>query len=79
MPAYAGSIKTEALSEYGQTGRLIPCNDCGRKFNEQAISKHKKICRKVFVEKREAFDVKEQRKATDATGKGLEVDNYSKK
>jgi hypothetical protein len=33
----------------------------------------------VFVEKREAFDTKEQRKATDATGKGLEVDNYSKK
>ena len=60
-------------------GRLIPCNDCGRKFNEQAISKHHKICKKVFVEKREAFDIAEHRKATDASGKGLEEDPYSKK
>jgi hypothetical protein len=41
--------------------------------------KHRKVCRKVFVEKRKAFDIAEQRKATDATGKGLEEDPYSKK
>ncbi len=32
------------------------CPDCGRKFNEIAFSKHVKICRKVFVQKRKAFD-----------------------
>ncbi len=60
-------------------GRLFPCNDCGRKFNEQAIVKHRKICRKVFVEKRKEFDITEHRKATDANGKGIEEDYYSKK
>jgi hypothetical protein len=33
----------------------------------------------VFVEKRKAFDIAEQRKPTDATGKGLEEDPYAKK
>jgi hypothetical protein len=43
------------------------------------LQKHAKICRKVFVEKRKAFDIAEHRKATDASGKGLEEDKYSKK
>lgn len=41
--------------------------------------KHRKICKKVFVEKRKAFDITEHRKATDAAGKGLEEDPYQKK
>lgn len=41
--------------------------------------KHRKVCKKVFVEKRKAFDVAAQREATDASGKGLEEDPYSKK
>ncbi len=41
--------------------------------------KHAKICKKVFVEKRKAFNIAEQRQATDANGKGLENDPYSKK
>ena len=36
------------------------------------MQKHAKICKKVFMQKRKAFDVKEQRKATDAAGKGVE-------
>lgn len=79
-PAYAGaSGGGDQPEEYGEVGRLIECNDCGRKFNEQAIVKHRKICKKVFVEKRKAFDIQEHRKATDATGKGLEEDPYTKK
>lgn len=31
------------------------------------------------MEKRKTFDIAEQRKATDATGKGLEEDPYAKK
>jgi len=38
------------------------------------MQKHQKICDKVFGQKREVFDMKEQRKATDAAGKGLEDD-----
>ena len=80
-PAYAGSGfgNADLPDEYGEVGRLIPCNDCGRKFNQQAMMKHAKICKKVFVEKRKAFDIAEHRKATDASGKGLEEDKYSKK
>ena len=44
-------------------GERIPCPDCGRKFNEAALVKHTRICKKVFVEKRKAFDMKDQRKA----------------
>jgi hypothetical protein len=40
-----------------------PCSSCGRKFNSAALAKHERICQKVFVDKRKAFDVKEQRKA----------------
>jgi len=40
-----------------------PCNTCGRKFNSAALEKHEKICQKVFVQKRKAFDMKDARKA----------------
>lgn len=69
----------EEPDEYGDAGMLIPCRDCGRKFNQQAMQKHQKICKKVFVEKRKAFNIAEQRQATDANGKGLENDPYSKR
>lgn len=38
-------------------GERIPCSSCGRKFNSTAISKHEKICYKVFQQKRKAFNV----------------------
>jgi len=39
------------------------CPDCGRKFNDKAFTRHIKICKKVFVEKRKAFDMTTQRVA----------------
>lgn len=62
-PAYAGSSSANngQPEEYGEVGRLIPCNDCGRTFNQQAMMKHAKICKKVFVEKRKAFNAAEHR------------------
>ena len=39
----------------------IECQTCGRKFNSQALVKHQKGCKKVFVEKRKVFDTKQQR------------------
>ena len=44
-------------------GYRVECRSCGRKFNETAIAKHEGICQKVFIQKRKAFDMKEQRKA----------------
>ena len=51
---------------------MIQCSTCERKFNAKALERHSKICVKVFQQKREAFNMAEQRKATDASGKGLE-------
>ena len=60
QPAFAGAGQGPELpEEYGDAGRLIECQDCGRRFNDQAIQKHRKFCKKVFVEKRKAFDVTE--------------------
>lgn len=40
---------------------LHMCPDCGRKFNEQALSKHIRVCQKVFQKKRKIFDSKQAR------------------
>ena len=38
-----------------------PCPHCGRSFNSQALTKHVKICEKVFLKKRKAFNTQKQR------------------
>lgn len=40
----------------GDIGELMQCPDCGRKFGALPFSKHVKICAKVFLRKRKAFD-----------------------
>ena len=45
----------------GENEPTYPCPDCGRSFNQQALMKHKKICKKVFQKKRKAFDMTKQR------------------
>ena len=42
-------------------GQLVECRSCGRKFAEDRLAKHEKVCEKVFVQKRKAFDVKAMR------------------
>lgn len=37
------------------------CPDCGRSFKPKAFLKHIKICKKVFMKKRKAFDSKKMR------------------
>lgn len=37
-------------------GPLVPCPDCGRKFKEESLEKHTKICKKVFQQKRKQFN-----------------------
>jgi len=39
----------------------IECDGCGRKFKEEALEKHGKICKKVFQSKRKAFNTKNMR------------------
>jgi hypothetical protein len=34
---------------------------CGRKFNPDSVSKHEKICKKVFQNKRKEFNAQEKR------------------
>ena len=38
-----------------------PCPHCGRSFNSNAFSKHIKICEKVFLQKRKAFNAQQYR------------------
>ena len=59
------------------TGERIECSTCGRKFNPTAISKHENICQRVFMQKRKAFNIKEQRK-TDGMGEIEEENKYNK-
>lgn len=41
---------------------LKPCPlGCGRKFGEENIEKHMKICQKVFTGKRDTFDISKKR------------------
>jgi len=35
---------------------LAACPDCGRKFNQDSIDRHMKICKKVFSQKRKQFN-----------------------
>jgi len=45
-------VSGEALSE---------CGNCGRRFRQEALTRHAKICEKVFLQKRKAFDSKRMR------------------
>ena len=42
--------------ELKDAGPLVPCQDCGRKFVAGSLARHRKICRKVFRQKRNIFD-----------------------
>lgn len=40
----------EVISDY------IDCPDCSRRFNPTSFIKHSKVCKKVFIQKRNVFD-----------------------
>merc|ERR1719334_1341734 len=44
----------------------VPCSQCGRKFSEKALQRHMKVCKKVFCQKRKAFNMKNQRADDEA-------------
>lgn len=45
-----------APEEDEDDGPLVPCPECGRNFKESRLEKHVKVCKKVFSQKRKAFD-----------------------
>lgn len=50
-------------------GTRVECPEgCGRKFNEEALEKHVKICKKVFQTKRKEFDSAAMRQPEDENG-----------
>lgn len=57
-PAYAvGGYPDPAGYDAGDgyKGALVPCPDCGRKFIQESLEKHMRICKKVFLQKRKQF------------------------
>lgn len=55
-----------AAAEGGGDGGMRRCGTCGRSFNPDALAKHQSVCKKVFVQKRKAFDSKSMRAPEDA-------------
>lgn len=53
---------------------MIPCDLCGRSFNQKALVRHQKICKKVFGEKRKEFNSAANRKPEEL----LAMENESK-
>jgi len=51
----------EDIDDDGDNGTRIPCRQCGRKFNPEAVQKHEKVCKKVFCAERKKFDIKKKR------------------
>jgi len=62
---YARKIAEQAAQFGGlqpqENEERIACHQCGRKFNQKALTRHMKICKKVFGQKRKAFNMKQQR------------------
>ena len=54
-----GGLTAEQMPE--ESAPTSPCPHCGRSFNSQALNKHIKICEKVFLKKRKAFNTQKQR------------------
>ncbi|GFH14164.1 uncharacterized protein HaLaN_10165 [Haematococcus lacustris] len=52
---------------------MVQCHTCGRTFNQLAYGKHAKVCEKVFVKKRKAFNVAEARVAGTEAAKFFDV------
>ena len=57
----------------------VECEECGRKFNNDAFEKHAKICQKVFQSKRKAFDPKKQRVVDSEHAAILKQKEYEEK
>ena len=54
------------IDEFGPNEPLYECSvGCGRSFKKDVLPKHEKVCQKVFINKRKAFDSAAQRDLGD--------------
>ena len=63
---YVANIQAQAdqfggVNENEMVLKREECNDCGRRFSAEALQRHSTICKKVFGDKREVFDIQQQR------------------
>jgi hypothetical protein len=61
---FAGRSQQPAVMPDESAGADLPkvqCTSCGRSFIETAYERHAKICEKVFVQKRKAYDMSARR------------------
>eukprot|EP00913_Durusdinium_trenchii_P015924 g14965.t1 len=59
IPGRAGRIPTRRMLHLAKKKvltPLVPCPDCHRSFKAESLEKHKKICKKVFQQKRKQFN-----------------------
>lgn len=61
------SIQRRGETEEAESDERVECPDCGRKFNQEAMAKHSRICKKVFMTKRKKFDITAKRAAEGAS------------
>lgn len=55
-------LEEEEIEEEEDDGsERVECDMCGRRFKPDSLQKHRKICKKVFMQKRKKFDMKKQR------------------
>ena len=73
VSAQLGSIDFEAMIEAqlaeenaSGAGDMRRCPTCSRSFKPEALQKHANVCKKVFVQKRKAFDITSARAAEGA-------------
>lgn len=50
-----------AMDDRGESGNLVECRFCERRFNANAITRHEPICQKSQQKKRKVFDSAKQR------------------
>lgn len=69
--AEGGAFNSESQGNFSQEisqdefiSKSVPtskCPDCGRSFNNEALGRHIKVCKKVFFAKRKVFDAAKRR------------------
>lgn len=61
MKGEGGNAAIDPMNDFPTYGHLQKCPNCGRNFNEVSYSKHVRICKKVFSQKRKVYDSSKHR------------------
>ena len=69
--ASVGSFGDDSGAPAADAAPRMPCTHCGRKFNEEVLRKHVRVCQKA--KKRKPFDMTKSRLAAAAASQGVEV------